>query len=210
MIKILIADDHSIFRRGLRQTINDYPDLQVTGEARQGSEVLDLVAKNDYDLVILDITMPGLSGLDILKQLRVIKPELPILVLSMHPEDQYGLRVLKAGGSGYLTKETGEKNLINAIRKAVKGGKHISQEMGEKLAFSFEKDFAKLPHEVLSDREYEIMCLLGLGKSVNAIAAELNLGISTVSTYRTRILEKTGLKNNAAIISYALKNKLVA
>lgn len=209
MIKILIADDHKIFRKGLRQTIEDNPDMTVADEAANGNEVLSLMRKNFYDVVMLDVSMPGPSGLEVLKQIKEAHPRLPVIMLSMHPEEQYGIRVMKAGAAAYLTKETDEEYLIEAIRKAYRGGKYITPSMAEKLAFAVEIDYEKPLHEKLSDREYQVMRLIAQGKSIGDIASELHLSISTVSTYRTRILEKTGLKNSAEITNYAIKNHLI-
>lgn len=209
MIRILIADDHKIFRKGLRQTIEDNPDMTVADEAANGNEVLSLMRKNFYDVVMLDVSMPGPSGLEVLKQIKEAHPRLPVIMLSMHPEEQYGIRVMKAGAAAYLTKETDEEYLIAAIRKAYRGGKYITPSMAEKLAFAVEIDYEKPLHEKLSDREYQVMRLIAQGKSIGDISSELHLGISTVSTYRTRILEKTGWKNSAEITNYAIKNHLI-
>lgn len=209
MIKVLIADDHKIFRKGLKQVIDDAPGMQVADEAGSGKEVLSLVAKKHYDVIVLDISMPGASGLEILKQIRSDNPLLPVLVLSMHPEEQYALRVMKAGAAGYLTKESDEDEIITAIGKASRGRKYVTPSLAEKLAFAWEIDTEKPPHELLSDREYQVMLLLARGYGISDISNHLNLGISTVSTYRGRILEKTGFKNNAEITHYAIKNGLV-
>lgn len=209
MIKILIADDHKIFRKGLAQTINDFAEMRVTGEASSGNEVLAMVAKTHYDVIILDITMPGPSTVEILKQVKSDNPGISVLILSMHSEEQYALRVMKAGASGYLTKDTDEESIIEAIRKIYKGGKYITPTLAEKLAFAFEVDYEKQPHEILSDREFQVMCLIAKGKNISAIAEQLHLGSSTVSTYRKRILEKTGLRNNAEITHYIIKNDLI-
>jgi two-component system, NarL family, invasion response regulator UvrY len=209
MIKILIADDHNIFRRGLKQTINDNPGMSVTDEAVNGHEVISKVRKKYYDIVMLDISMPGPDALDIIKQIKTDNPETSVLVLTMHPEDQYAMRIYKAGADGYLTKETDEETLIKAIRKVHKGGKYISPALAEKLAFALDVYFEKPPHELLSNREYQVLLMIAAGKSISEIANEIRLGISTVSTYRSRILEKTGFKNNAEITNYAYKNQLI-
>jgi two-component system invasion response regulator UvrY len=209
MIKILIADDHKIFRKGLKQTIEDEHGMEVFGEAADGNEVLSMISKHHFDVVLLDFTMPGPSGLDILKQIKSDYPDLPVLFLSMHPEEQYALRALRAGAAGYLTKEADEANLILAIRKANNGGKYVTPSIAEKLAFSIEIDLGKPPHELLSDREYQVMCLIARGKKVTEISEELCLGVSTISTYRTRILEKMKMKNNAELTHYAIKNNIV-
>ena len=209
MIKILIADDHPIVRQGLKQILHEAPNMVVADEASNGQEVLEKVWKNNYDVVLLDISMPGISGLDILKQLKSHKPELSVLVLTVHPEEQYAVRVLRAGASGYLTKESAPDELIKAIRKVSLGRKYVSSSLAEKLAFDLEIDSEKPLHETLSDREYEVMCMIASGKTVKEIAEELFLSIKTISTYRSRILEKMKMKSNAELIHYAIKNRLV-
>ncbi len=208
-ISILIADDHTIVREGLKQILAETPDMVVVDEASNGQEVLDKALKNEHDVILLDISMPGRSGLDILKQLKTERPRTAVLVLSMYSEEQYALRALKAGASGYLTKESAPDRLIEAIRKVSEGRKYISASVAEKLAFNLELGEEKPPHENLSDREYQVMCMIASGKTVKEIAEELALSVKTISTYRTRILEKTGLKNNAALTHYAMQNRLV-
>jgi len=209
MLKILIADDHAIVRQGLKQIVTETPDMIVAGEASNGQELLNKIQESDYDVVVLDITMPGRDGIDVLKQLRSERPELPILMLSIHPEEQYALRALKAGASGYLTKESAPDELVVAIRKVSRGGKYISSSLAEKLAFELEVGREQAPHETLSDREYHVMCLIASGKTVMEIAQELSLSEKTISTYRSRILEKMKMKNNAELTYYAIKNQLV-
>jgi len=210
MIRILIADDHTIVREGLKQILAETPDMVVVDEANNGQEVLEKVWKNDYDVVLLDISMPGRSGLDILKQLKSENAKLAVLILSMYSEEQYAMRALRAGASGYMTKESAPDELIEAIRKVSRGRKYISPSLAEKLAFSLETgDERKAPHENLSDREYQVMCMIASGKIIKEIAEELSLSVKTVSTYRSRILEKMGLKNNAALTHYAVQNRLV-
>lgn len=209
MIKILIADDHTIVRKGLKQIVMETSDMVIAGEAKNGHEVLNMVFKNNYDVVVLDITMPGINGLDVLKQLKSQRPELPVLVLTMHPEEQYAVRVLRAGASGYLTKESASDELITAIRKVSVGRKYVSPSLAEKLVFELEVDTVKPLHEILSDREYQVMCMIAGGKQIKQIAEELYLSKKTISTYRSRILEKMKMKNNAEITRYAIKNKLV-
>ncbi len=209
MIKILIADDHPIVRKGLKEIIEVTPDMMVGDEASNGQEALEKVRKSDFDIVLLDISMPGRSGLDILKELKSEEPELSVLILSMHPEEQYAVRVLKAGASGYLTKESAPDELIAAIRKASIGRKYISSSLGEKLAFDLEIDAEKPLHETLSDREYEVMRMIASGKTISEIAKKLFLSVKTISTYRSRILEKMRMKSNAELTHYALKNRLV-
>ena len=172
--------------------------------------LISKIREKNFDVVILDITMPHMDGLDVLKQLKIEKPKLPVIVLSIHPEDQYALRVLKAGASGYVTKASAPDELINAIRKVHRGGKYISPSIAEKLAFQLDANFEEMPHEALSDREYQVLCMLASGKTVTEIADELALSVKTVSTYRSRILEKMDMKNNAELIHYAVQNKLVS
>ena len=209
MIKILIADDHPIVRKGLKEIIEVTPDMMVGDEASNGQEALEKVRKNDFDVVLLDISMPGRSGLEILKELKSEKPELSVLILSMHPEEQYAVRVLKAGASGYLTKESAPDELIAAIRKASIGRKYVSSSLGEKLAFDLEIDSEKPLHETLSDREYEVMRMIASGKTISEIAKKLFLSVKTISTYRSRILEKMRVKSNVELTHYALKHGLV-
>lgn len=209
MIKILIADDHAIVREGLKQILLESPDLVVVAEASTGQEVLDKVAKNDLDLVVLDISMPGRGGMDILKEIKSLKPKLPVLILSMYPEEQYAVRVLKSGASGYLTKESAPVELVKAIRQISQGKKYISPSLAEKLAVDLEVSPDKPPHETLSDREYQVMCMIASGKTLKEIADELSLSIKTISTYRSRILEKMNMRTNAELTHYAVKNRLV-
>lgn len=209
MIKIFIADDHAIVREGLKQIVAETTDMAVTDEADTGHEVLEKVSENDYDVLVLDITMPGLNGLDALKQLRTQRPDLPVLVLSIHPEEQYAVRVLKAGASGYLTKESAPDELISAIRKVSMGGKYVTPSLAEKLASDLVADGKKPLHETLSDREYQVLCMIASGKTVTEIAEELFLSEKTISTYRSRILEKMKMKTNAELIHYAIKHGLV-
>jgi two-component system invasion response regulator UvrY len=209
MYKILIADDHAVVRKGLKQILTETSDMIAAGEASTGQEVLDMLMKNEYDVVILDISMPGRSGLDIMKDLKNMKSSIPVLVLSIHPEEQYAVRALKAGASGYLTKESAPDELVVAVRKVAQGGKYVTTSLAEKLAFDLGKANEKPLHETLSDREFQVMCMIGSGKPVKEIAEELCLSIKTISTYRSRILEKTKMKNNAEITRYAIKNGLV-
>lgn len=209
MIKILIADDHAIVREGLKQIVGETADMVVADEATSGHEVLEKVWDNTYDVVILDISMPGRDGVDILKQLKDHDPHLPILILSMHPEEQYAVRVLKAGAAGYLTKESAPDELVTAIRRVSTGRKYVSASLAEKLALDLERDTEKQCHEILSDREYQVMCMIASGKRVQEIAEELCLSVKTVSTYRARILEKMKMKNNAELMYYAIKQGLV-
>ena len=209
MIRILIADDHIVVHRGLQQILGDEPDMSVMGEAHNAQEVLALVRKQDWDLVVLDISMPGRSGLDIIEELKQERPKLPVLILSMHPEDRYAVRALRAGAAGYLTKESAPEELVKAIRKVVTGRRYVSSSLAEKLACVLSTDTGGPLHETLSNREYQVLCMIGSGKSVGAIAAELSLSVKTISTYRARILEKMALKNNVELIHYAIQNRLV-
>jgi two-component system, NarL family, invasion response regulator UvrY len=208
MIRIIIADDHAVVRKGLKQIFDETLDLMVTDEANSGDELLEKIQKNEYDIVILDISMPGKDGLDTLKELKAIKPNLPVLIFTIFPEEQYAVRVLKAGASGYVNKEEETDTLIEAIRKVSKGRKYISSDLAELLATNLDSGEAPV-HEMLSDREYQVMCMIASGKTATDIAKELSLSINTISTYRIRILEKMNMKNNAEITHYALKNRLV-
>jgi len=209
MIKILIADDHAIVREGLKQIVAETSDIVVADEASTGHEVLYKVRDNDYDVVVLDISMPGGDGLNILKQIKREIPKLAVLVLSMHPEEQYAVRVLKAGAAGYLTKESAPDELITAIRRVSTGRKYVSSSLAEKLALDLARDKEKARHETLSDREYQVMCMIASGKKVKEIAEELCLSVKTISTYRSRVLYKMRMKNNAELMHYAIKQGLV-
>ena len=202
MIKILIASEHTVVREGLKQIVAGSGDMVVAGEASSGQEVLDKVLKNYYDVVLLDISPPDRSALDALKELKSQRPNLPVLILSMHPEEQYAVRAFRAGASGYLTIGCAPDELITALRKVLRGGKYISSSLAERLAFNLERGLEKLPHELLSDREYQVMCLIASGKTVSEIADELWLSVKTISTYRSRILEKMNLRNNAELVRY--------
>ena len=208
MIKILIADDHPVVRKGLKQIIEESYDMAIVDEAGSGQQVLEKVRKNTYNIVILDISMPGRTGLDILKDLKNAKPHIHILILSIYPEEQYALRSLKEGASGYLTKESATDELASAIKKVMKGEKYVSYSLAEKIVFNFEKDNEKPLHETLSNREYEVMCLIGAGKTVKEISKKLSLSTKTIYTYRYRILEKMNMKDNAEIIRYTIQNRL--
>lgn len=209
MIKILISDDHAIVREGLKQILADTDDLVVSGEAANGHEVLEHVRRENWDMVLLDLAMPGKDGLETLKELKKEKPKLPVLVLSIYPEEQYAVRSLKAGASGYLTKESAPEELIAAIRKVSQGGKYISSSLAEKLASHLEVDADKPVQEMLSDREYQVMLMIASGKTVKEIADEMFLSVKTVSTYRVRALHKMGMKNNSEFTYYAIKYGLI-
>jgi DNA-binding NarL/FixJ family response regulator len=209
VIRILIADDHVIVRRGLKQIVAEQPDMSVVGEARNAQEVLELGRKQPWDVVVLDISMPGRGGLEVLKELKQEHPKLPVLILSVHPEDQYAVRALKAGASGYVHKETAPEELVKAIRTVLAGRKYISASFAENLAVALGADTEKAPHETLSDREYQVFCLIASGKTVSEIAEQLSLSVKTISTYRARILEKMGMSSNAELTHYAIQRGLV-
>ncbi|MGD1153822.1 MAG: response regulator transcription factor [Syntrophales bacterium] len=208
MIRIIIVDDHPVVRRGLKQILHEEPDIKVIGEAESAQEAFKIIRTIDCDAVVLDISLPGASGVEILKQLKYEYKKLPVLILSVHPEEQYAVRVMKAGASGYLTKESAPEELVKAIRKIISGGKYISSSFAERLIMDIDAS-GKPRHEKLSDREFEIMRMIAQGKAIKKIAEELYLSEKTVSTYRTRLLEKMKMTTNAEIISYALKNKLI-
>ena len=205
----MVADDHAIVREGLKQILAETPDIVVGGEAGDAQEVLKQVREGDWDLVLLDIAMPGRGGLDILKQLRTERPELPVLMLSMYPEEQYAVRSLKAGACGYLTKASASEELIAAIRKVSQGRRYVSSSLAEKLAVYLETDAEKPIHELLSDREYQVMVMIASGKTVTQIADELSLSVKTISTHRARTLKKLGMNNSAELTYYAIKHALV-
>lgn len=209
MIRILVADDHPIIRKGIKQILQDTPEITVEDEACDGNEALEKIQKKDFELVLLDISMPGLNGLDVLKQIKLIKPRLPVLILSVHPEEQYAVRVLKAGASGYLRKESAPEELITAIRRVINGRKYITSSLADILVSDLSSDGHAMIHETLSDREFQVLCMIASGKTVSEIAVELSLSVKTISTYRTRMLEKMNMNNNAELIHYALKNNLL-
>lgn len=209
-VRILIADDHEVVRKGLKTILADFADFQVAAEAASGHEVLDLVKREEFDLVLLDFDMPGKNGLDTLIELKALEPKLPVIILSIFPEDHYGTRFLKAGASGYLGKSSASDQLVDAIRKVAGGGKYISPKLADKLVSDLNRDTEKPLHESLTDREFQVFVLLAGGKKLKQIADELCLSINTVSTYRGRILNKMGMENNAEIIHYAIENRLIA
>ncbi len=208
MIRVLIADDHAIVRRGLRQILQELPGF-AADEVASGQEAIARIRKGKYDLVLLDISMPGTSGLDVLKQIKSEQPKLPVLMLSMHPEEQYAVRALKAGASGYLTKETAPEQLVTAVTRILEGRKFVSETLAERIAGDLGHPGERLRHEDLSDREFQIMRMLAAGKTVTEIGDELSLSAKTVSTYRTRLLSKMGFHTNADITRYALQYKLL-
>jgi len=209
MIRVLITDDHPLVREGLIKILRNESDMDVAGEARTAPEMLDLLRQEKVDVLVLDISLPGKSGLDVLKELRAEHPKLPVLILSMHPEDRFALRVLKTGAAGYVTKESAPEELVKAIRKVYTGGKYVSATMAEKLAVGIEEDTGKPLHESLSDREYEILQMIATGKKPGEIARQLSLSVRTVNTYRSRIFEKMHMKTNAQLIHYALEHHLI-
>ena len=210
MIKLLIADDHKIFREGLREIINKTSDIRVIDEARSGNEVLSKVEENNYDVILLDISMPGRNGLDILKQLRQEKPHIQVLILSMYSEEEFAVRAMKTGAAGYLVKDTASKDLIEAIRKVSMGLKYVTPSLGEKLAIDIEMDYETPIHAKLSNREYEVMRMISSGKKNKEIAEEILVSPKTVSSYKKRILDKMGMKTNAQLTEYAIRNGLIS
>jgi len=209
MLRILIADDHTVVRRGLRQILLDEFLAAHIVEVADADELFNQVLKNEWDVVITDISMPGRSGLDVLQQIRQHYPKLPVLILSVHPEDQYAIRVMRAGASGYLNKDSAPEELVKAVHRLLLGKKYITPSLAEKLADSLDQDAGRLPHESLSDREFEVLKLLAAGMAVGNIADKLSLSPTTVSTYRARILQKMNAGSNADLIRYAMENKLI-
>jgi DNA-binding NarL/FixJ family response regulator len=209
MIRVLVADDHAVVRRGVLQILAECPDVVAAGEASSGRETLQAVRKNDYDVLLLDIAMPDGGGLEVLQQLRSLRPGLRVLILSVYPERQYALRALRAGAAGYLTKDSAPEELVAAVRQVARGGKYVTRSLAEQLADELRGEGVREPHETLSHREHQVMCLLAAGKTVGEIAADLSLNVKTISTYRARILEKLGLKSTAEIMRYALERGLV-
>jgi two-component system, NarL family, invasion response regulator UvrY len=209
MTRVLIVDDHALLRRGLKTLLAEEFRGAAFGEASNAREALEQLQKNEWDVALLDITLPGKSGLDLLKELKVERPKLPVLVLSAHPEDQFAVRVLRAGAAGYMTKETAPEELVKAVRKVLAGGRYVSLGLAEKLAVTVGKDSTRAPHETLSDREHDVMCRIASGQTVKEIAGELSLSVKTISTYRARVLEKLGVRNSAEITHYAIRNNLV-
>lgn len=207
-INVLIADDHAIVRQGLKQILSETEDMLVTGEADDGAEALNLARQQPWDVFLLDVSMPNRNGIDTLKQLKKEFPRLPVLILSMHPEEQYAVRALKAGASGYLTKQSAPEQLVNAIRQVASGKKYLSPAVAQQLADAISEDTEKSPHERITDREYQVLKLIAAGKTLTQIAETLNLGVATVSTYRARLLEKMGLRSTAELIRYGLEHGL--
>ncbi|MDL1891877.1 response regulator transcription factor [Sphingobacteriales bacterium CHB3] len=205
---VLIADDHQLIREGIKYMLSEAPEIGTIGEAKNAVEIFEQIEMRPWDVLVLDINLPGRSGLDVLKELRVKHPRLPVLILSMYPEDQFAVRVIKAGAAGYLTKSSAAKELVDALRKIASGGKYINAAVAEKLAEAVDDGIVSTPHERLSDREFEIFKLIGSGKTVGEIAELLNRSVKTISTHRTHILEKMNLHNNADIMQYVFEHKL--
>ncbi|HXG00586.1 MAG TPA: response regulator transcription factor [Bacteroidota bacterium] len=209
MIRVIIADDHPMVREGLKKTLSEEVDIRIIGEARTAQETRALVSETEADVLVLDISMPGTSGLSLLQDIVRLKKDLRVLILSMHPEERFAIRALKEGASGYLTKEAAPEELARAIRKIATGRRYISPNLAEKIVEDLQSDNPALPHELLSEREYEIFLMIASGKTVSAIAEELALSVATVSTHRRRILEKMKLSTNADIVQYAYANNLI-
>ena len=209
VINVLIADDHALIREGLKKTLSGEPDMTLIGEANNVVELFKQLERLVVNIVLLDITMPGESGLDALKELRQKYPHIPVLILSFHPEHRFAVRALKAGASGYITKQSATEELVQAVRKIVGGGKYVSAALAEELATELDTGSGKLPHETLSDREFQVMRLIAAGKKSSEIAEELSVTISTVNTYRMRIFEKMKLQSNVELARYALEHGLI-
>lgn len=210
IISVLVVDDHSLIRKGLKQILDDTADIRVTGEAETGMEAIRMVRDNKYDIALLDITLPDKYGIDVLKQLKLQNPALPVLILSMHPDEQYAMRSIKAGASGYMNKQSAPSQLVTAIRKVASGKKYISSELAEQLADDLTSDKPQdVSHKILSNREYQTLCLMAAGKSLSEMADIMSLSAKTVSVYRSRMLEKMKLKNNAEAVRYAINNHLI-
>jgi two-component system, NarL family, invasion response regulator UvrY len=209
MLKLLIVDDHEVVRRGVKTIFDEESGTMVFGEASTAPEALKRISEQDWDIVILDLGLPGRSGLDLLRELKHLRPRLPVLILSMHSEEQYARRALKAGASGYITKDSPRTELVRAVKRVVEGGKYVSATLAEQLAVDLQSGTDRPPHEKLSDREFEILCLIASGKTVGEIADMVSLSDKTISTYRARVLEKMNMKTNAELTHYAISNKLV-
>jgi DNA-binding NarL/FixJ family response regulator len=209
VIRILIVDDHVMFREGLKQILAKHSDMRVVDEAGNGQEAIEKILRHKLDVVLLDISLPGRSGPELLNEIKKNKPDLAVLVLSMHPEDQYAVRMMKAGALGYVTKESAPEELISAIRKVATGGRYISSILAEEMAVALDTNTPKLPHQLLSNREFLVMRMLASGKSLKEIADELFISEKTVTTYRARVLEKMRLHNNVELTLYAIENKLL-
>ena len=209
MLQILVADDHPVVRQGIMRIIEDTQDMKVTGEAENGLDVLRQIKEKDFDLIVLDISMPGSDGLEVIREVRKLKPHVPVLILTIHPEKYYGMRMLQAGASGYLTKQNAPYELIEAIRKVSQGGMYISPSLAELLVTSKKTGIGRPSHETLSDREYQVMYMIASGKKVKDIADELSISVKTIHVHRRHILEKMCMSSNAEIIHYAIQNGLL-
>lgn len=209
MIRVLIVDDHMIFREGLKKVLSTTSDIEVSGEAGDGYDALRMMVENSYDVVLLDLSLPGMQGLDVLREIKAKRTHQPVLVLSIYPEEQYAVRMLKEGAAGYLTKESVPSDLIRAIRRAAQGGKYVSDALGERLAGHVIGERGKQPHENLSSKEYQVFQMIAAGKSVKEIARDLALARTTISSYRARILVKLDIRTNAELVRYAIEQNLI-
>jgi two-component system, NarL family, invasion response regulator UvrY len=209
MIKVFIADDHAVVRRGIIQILSEESDIEVVGEAANADEIMAQLYDREWDVLVLDITMPGKNGLDAMIEIKQRKPGVKVLILTMYPEEEIAIRALKTGALGYLNKDSVPGELIKAIRKVYNGNRYISSSIAESIALSFEKKKANLPHDVLSDREFQILCLIASGSTLHQIAENLSISVKTVSTYRSRILEKMNMRSNVELAHYAIKHRLV-
>jgi two-component system invasion response regulator UvrY len=210
MINVLVVDDHALIRKGMRQILDDTSDMRVTGEAETGIQAIKMVRENKYDMVLLDLTLPDRHGMDVLKQLKAESPTLPVLILSMHPEDQYAMRSIRGGAAGYLNKQSAPSQLVTAIRHVASGRKFISNTLAEQLVNELTQDTPReVSHKILSNREYQTLCLMAAGKSLSEMADIMSLSAKTVSVYRARMLEKMHLKNNAEAVRYAINHRLI-
>jgi DNA-binding NarL/FixJ family response regulator len=207
-MKILLTDDHAVVRQGLKLILADHFRRAIFGEARNAQEAISRVARETWDVAVLDITLPGRGGLEVLQEMKRLRPRMPVLILSMHPEDQFAVRMLKSGASGYLTKEGAGEELVGAIEKVIAGGRYISSSLAERMASYLDMDVQKAPHERLSDREFLVMRMISSGKTVSQIGKELSLSVKTISTYRARVLSKMDMKNNAQLTHYAVQKGL--
>lgn len=208
MIRVILADDHDVVRRGIKQILSEDPSIQVVGEAKSGAEIIELLSNNNCDVLLMDISMPGMSGLDVLSELRKTNKTLPVIFLSMHPEEHYAVRAMKNGAAGYITKDSPPESLLKAVKKVASGGRYITSSLAERLADALTSPDDRPLHDALSERESQILRLMGAGKSPSEIAESLCLSIKTVSTYKTRVMQKMGLKSSAELIRYAVENKL--
>jgi DNA-binding NarL/FixJ family response regulator len=209
MKRILIVDDHAVVREGVKKILDEMPGMSASGEASTPAEALRLIRDEEWSAVVLDLSLGARSGLETLKELKQLRPKLPVLIFSMHSEEQYARRAFKAGAAGYVTKDSPQAEIAKAINKIIGGGRYVSQNLAERLIFDLERGTDRPPHEMLSDREFEVMCLIASGKTVGEIANLLSLSDKTISTYRSRILEKTGMKTNAELTHYAIQNKII-